>query len=402
MFSKTDRTATKQTMIQPVSNGVDGNTALRELADDTFSIQNSSTTAILNQTRFTHVLSLERKRAERSGRRFILMLIESSSFRKPRHNDPAFARFLRLLSESTRDTDVKGWYEEGFVFGVIFTDILDADTTPLVSLLSRKIAGIGCAALGQDEAKNIRLSVHIFPETDGSPCEGYCFDLKLYPDLMPNSDPKRTARIAKRAIDVLGSAVGLVLFFPLLLAIAFAIKLTSEGPVFFRQKRVGQYGATVDFLKFRSMYAANDDSIHKAYVARFISGAPDPTDASESTKVFKLKNDPRITPLGRFLRKSSLDELPQLINVLYGQMSLVGPRPPVPYEFACYEVWHKRRLLTVKPGITGLWQVSGRSRVRFNEMVRLDLRYADSWSVGLDVKILLSTPGAVLCGDGAY
>jgi lipopolysaccharide/colanic/teichoic acid biosynthesis glycosyltransferase len=389
-------------MIESVSNEREGNAAIRGLGDHTFSIQNSGTTAILDQTTFTHVLSLERKRAERSGRRFILMLIESSSFRKPRHNDPAFARFLRLLTESTRDTDVKGWYEEGFVFGVIFTDILDADTTHLATLLSRKVAGIGCVALGQDAAKNIRLSVHIFPETDGSPCEGYCFDLKLYPDLLPNSDPKRFARIVKRAIDVAGSAVGLVLLLPLLLAIAFAIKLTSEGPVLFRQKRVGQYGATVDFLKFRSMYAANDDSIHKAYVARFISGAPDQADPSGSTVVFKLKDDPRITPVGRLLRKSSLDELPQLINVLCGQMSLVGPRPPVPYEFAHYKVWHKRRLLKVKPGITGLWQVSGRSRVKFNEMVRLDLRYADSWSVRLDLKILLSTPGAVLSGDGAY
>jgi lipopolysaccharide/colanic/teichoic acid biosynthesis glycosyltransferase len=118
--------------------------------------------------------------------------------------------------------------------------------------------------------------------------------------------------------------------------------------------------------------------------------------------VFKLTNDPRITPIGRLLRRTSLDELPQFLNVLKGQMSLVGPRPPIPYEVDCYEAWHKRRLLTVKPGITGLWQVKGRSRTTFDEMVRLDLQYARTWSLWLDLKIILKTPGAMVSGDGAH
>ena len=124
--------------------------------------------------------------------------------------------------------------------------------------------------------------------------------------------------------------------------------------------------------------------------------------AAGQNGVFKLKNDPRVTRVGKLLRRSSLDELPQLLNVLHGEMSFVGPRPPLAYEVARYDTWHRRRLLAVKPGITGLWQVRGRSRVSFDEMVRLDLKYAETWSVWLDLKILWMTPSAVISGDGAY
>jgi lipopolysaccharide/colanic/teichoic acid biosynthesis glycosyltransferase len=144
------------------------------------------------------------------------------------------------------------------------------------------------------------------------------------------------------------------------------------------------------------MYLANDESIHREYVTRFITQ----TGFQTQNKVYKLKNDPRITSIGRLLRKTSLDELPQFLNVLWGDMSLVGPRPPIPYEVNCYNTWHKRRL-AIKPGITGLWQVHGRSRVPFDGMVRLDLEYAATWSLALDLKILLKTPWAVLIGDGA-
>jgi lipopolysaccharide/colanic/teichoic acid biosynthesis glycosyltransferase len=144
----------------------------------------------------------------------------------------------------------------------------------------------------------------------------------------------------------------------------------------------------------------NDHSVHRDYVTKLISkGAV--ADASEG-KVYKLTGDKRITRLGRFLRKTSLDELPQFINVLRGEMSLVGPRPPIPYELAAYQTWHRRRLLEVKPGITGLWQVMGRSSVDFDAMVRLDLKYAMSWTPWLDLKILLRTPMAVIRGSGAY
>jgi lipopolysaccharide/colanic/teichoic acid biosynthesis glycosyltransferase len=151
------------------------------------------------------------------------------------------------------------------------------------------------------------------------------------------------------------------------------------------------------------MYVNNDFNVHKEFVTRLIASAPSETKQSTNKEgVFKLTADKRITRVGGILRRMSLDELPQFLNVLMGEMSLVGPRPPIPYELAAYQTWHRQRLLAVKPGITGLWQVMGRSSVRFDEMVRLDLRYASTWTPWLDLKILLRTPGAVIRGSGAY
>jgi lipopolysaccharide/colanic/teichoic acid biosynthesis glycosyltransferase len=209
--------------------------------------------------------------------------------------------------------------------------------------------------------------------------------------------------MTKRMIDVIGSMVGLVLFSPVFLIIAVAIRLSSKGPVFFRQLRVGRYGTPFVFLKFRSMYLDNDPHLHEQYVMRLIAGRVEPQGAGGNGKgVYKLTSDPRVTRVGAFLRKTSLDELPQLWNVLKGEMSLVGPRPPIPYEVEAYQIWHRRRVLEAKPGITGLWQVSGRSRVKFDDMVRLDIRYTTARSIWLDIKILLRTPRSVILGDGAY
>jgi lipopolysaccharide/colanic/teichoic acid biosynthesis glycosyltransferase len=147
------------------------------------------------------------------------------------------------------------------------------------------------------------------------------------------------------------------------------------------------------------MHMGNDPSVHKEYVTRLINGVAEQKPSSGNGQgVYKLVNDQRITRVGKFLRKSSLDELPQLLNVLRGEMSLVGPRPSIPYEVAAYQTWHRRRVLEVKPGMTGLWQVNGRNRIKFDEMVRLDLQYAKQWSPWLDLKILLHTPSAVLKG----
>jgi lipopolysaccharide/colanic/teichoic acid biosynthesis glycosyltransferase len=205
-------------------------------------------------------------------------------------------------------------------------------------------------------------------------------------------------------LDIIGSFILLVLFSPVLVLIAAAIKLTSQGPILFRQTRVGQFGQHFTFLKFRSMYTDNDSKIHKEYVLEFIRQGQNGNGAHEVLKqdgFFKLRHDPRITPLGRFLRKTSLDEFPQLLNVLAGTMSLVGPRPPIPYETEHYDIWHRRRMLEAKPGITGLWQVKGRSRTTFEDMVRLDLQYIDEWSLWTDIKLLLQTPWTVIKCDGA-
>jgi lipopolysaccharide/colanic/teichoic acid biosynthesis glycosyltransferase len=189
---------------------------------------------------------------------------------------------------------------------------------------------------------------------------------------------------------------------PILLVIAIAIKLTSDGPVFFVQERLGQFGTRFKCLKFRTMYTNNDPKIHREYVERFIAGKAKEERNESGSVVYKIMDDPRITPVGRLLRNLSFDEIPQFWNVLRGEMSLVGPRPPVAYEFRVYDIWHRRRVLEVKPGVTGLWQVSGRSRTSFDDMVRLDLRYSQSWSLWLDLKILAATPRAVFTGDGAY
>jgi exopolysaccharide biosynthesis polyprenyl glycosylphosphotransferase len=204
----------------------------------------------------------------------------------------------------------------------------------------------------------------------------------------------------KRALDIVGSLMLLIALSPVMLIVAILVKATSHGPVFFKQTRIGQRGKPFQMLKFRSMRPNAGSAIHQDYVTWFIKQSGKQSE-DKGSGVFKITNDPRITGIGRILRNSSLDELPQFFNVLMGEMSLVGPRPPLPYEVEQYKAWHCRRVLEAKPGITGLWQVTGRSRTTFDEMVRLDLRYARSYSLWTDVKILLATPKAVISGKGA-
>jgi lipopolysaccharide/colanic/teichoic acid biosynthesis glycosyltransferase len=211
------------------------------------------------------------------------------------------------------------------------------------------------------------------------------------------SHPLRDA--AKRGLDILGSLMLLALFAPLLLVIFAAVKWTSPGPAFFRQVRIGRRGKRFTMLKFRSMYVNAGHGLHQDYVTWFIkSSGQQPRTGNE---VFKLTDDPRITPAGHFLRKTSLDELPQFWNVLRGDMSLVGPRPPLPFEVEQYQAWHRRRVLEAIPGVTGPWQVNGRSTTTFDDMVRLDLRYAREHSLWTDIKILAATPRAMVSGKGA-
>ena len=194
----------------------------------------------------------------------------------------------------------------------------------------------------------------------------------------------------KRGVDLVVTGLGVLVVSPVLLAIALAVKLDSNGPVFYRQERVGKNGRRFWMYKFRSMCADADRRLAEVRARNEASGP-----------LFKMRDDPRITRVGRFLRRWSLDELPQLLNVLRGEMSLVGPRPPLPSEVEQYEDWQLGRLCAV-PGLTGLWQVSGRSEVPFHDMVRLDLHYIRNWSLGLDVEILLRTVPAVLTNRGAY
>lgn len=193
----------------------------------------------------------------------------------------------------------------------------------------------------------------------------------------------------KRVIDVVGTGIGMVMLLPVLVAIAAAIKLTSRGPVFFRQTRVGLNGRLFNILKFRSMVPDAEARKEELKALNEVDGP-----------VFKIRKDPRITKVGKFLRKYSLDELPQLINVLKGDMSLVGPRPPIPSEVRQYDWWQRRRL-SVRPGLTCIWQVSGRNAIDFDRWMELDLQYIDGWSLGMDIRIMAKTVAEVLKGGGA-
>lgn len=193
----------------------------------------------------------------------------------------------------------------------------------------------------------------------------------------------------KRLVDIVASAAALVVLAPLLLVTAAAIKITAPGPVFFKQKRVGLHGATFDLLKFRSM-VVDAEALKERLMATNEQSGP----------VFKMQNDPRITGVGHFIRRYSVDELPQLINILRGDMTIVGPRPALPKEVAAYKAWQRRRL-SVRPGLTCYWQVSGRNSIGFEEWMKLDLRYVDEWHFGLDVRLILQTFPAVLAGRGA-
>jgi lipopolysaccharide/colanic/teichoic acid biosynthesis glycosyltransferase len=179
--------------------------------------------------------------------------------------------------------------------------------------------------------------------------------------------------------------------------------MTTPGPIIFKQTRFGKKGVHFQFYKFRSMYWNTDDQLHREYVTNLIKGNLEKINQGDKeAPLFKIVSDSRVTRIGRIIRRTSIDELPQFLNVLKGEMSLVGPRPPLDYEVQKYEPWHLRRVLEVKPGITGLWQVGGRSTTSFDEMVRLDLRYAKNWSLWLDLKIIFKTAKAVFGLKGAW
>ena len=353
---------------------------------------------ILSETAFTKAFRLEQKRTERSSRRFIVMLLELASVAHPSNVDKLVDGFVHRLSQKTRETDIKGWYKTGTVFGIIFTELGDQERDAIQTTLLDKVLAALHRSIGPDAADQIGISFHLYP---GDSDEARRIrELGPYSDAIADAHCRRLSHLIKRVIDIVGSISVLVFLSPLWIAIALAIKLTSAGPILFRQERVGRYGRKFTFLKFRSMFITSDDALHRDYVTRFIKAPCNGSGSTSQDTLFKLTNDPRVTAVGKLLRRTSLDELPQLLNVIRGDMSLVGPRPPIPYEVLCYDPWHKRRL-AVKPGITGLWQVHGRSRVPFDEMVRLDLTYVRSWSLALDLRILLQTPWAVLKGSGA-
>jgi lipopolysaccharide/colanic/teichoic acid biosynthesis glycosyltransferase len=247
------------------------------------------------------------------------------------------------------------------------------------------------------ERLDMQWYVHSAPGAGGA--DGLADADPLLGEILSNQARRGVMDAFKRALDLAGSAALLLLLSPVFLFLALMVKLTSPGPVLFRQSRVGQLAKPFTMLKFRTMHVNNDPALHRQFVTEFIKSGANAQRAGDAP--FKIKNDPRTTSIGRLLRRTSLDELPQLWNVFRGDMSLVGPRPPLRYELEQYRSWHWRRVLEAKPGMTGLWQVTGRSRTTFDEMVRLDLRYVRTRSLWTDIRILLATPRAVVTGKGA-
>jgi lipopolysaccharide/colanic/teichoic acid biosynthesis glycosyltransferase len=353
---------------------------------------------VLDEADFRQMIAVERKRTERSRKPVVLMLVDAGH--DPFDGSPrVLANILSALSLATRDTDMTGWYKQDCVVGVMFTEINFEDRGVLIGTLMNRVSQALQDVLSIEKFSQVRISLHVYPEDWGQAASQG--DPALYPDLLYREHTRRGALAVKRVTDIVGSLAAILIFSPLFLLAAAAVKFGSKGPILFKQERLGQFGNRFTFLKFRSMLVNNDVKIHREFMKRIISGEHDGEVTGES-KVYKMTNDPRVTRVGRFLRRTSLDELPQFFNVLMGDMSLVGPRPPLAYECQEYDIWHRRRVLEVKPGITGLWQVKGRSRVSFDDMVRLDLQYVRMWSIWVDILILLKTPIAVLLGGDAF
>jgi len=358
---------------------------------------------LTSEPAFLRQLRLERRRSERSRQPFVLMLLQPAARERDDVRSALLERTASVLVSAIRETDVAGWYTKRCL-GVIFAEVGPRDKASVIGALQARMIEALRGKLQRKEVEQLELSFYWFPDewsASGGPATPKT--VPLYSDLVQPENKRKLPLAMKRAIDIVGSAFILAVMSPVLLAIALAIKRTSEGGAIFRQERLGQHGVPFTLFKFRSMYLQSDERPHKEFIKRYIAGGSDAhADKTTNGAVYKLTKDSRVTPIGRFIRKTSLDEFPQLFNVLRGDMSLVGPRPPIRYELEGYALWHRRRLLEAKPGVTGLWQVTGRSSLRFDDMVRLDLRYARGWSLWLDLKILLRTARVVLSGAGAY
>lgn len=341
---------------------------------------------VLPKHHFLQQLQRERSRTDRSKTPLSIALFSSEN-----HNGNV-AGLLDVLRTTKRETDILGYLGEDRI-AILLPDTNEQGARRLTEKVVTRADKLPLSATTRTYPDQLFDSLMM--ENRGQP--------DLYPFFAGEAaDRKQAGYLLKRTLDIVGAFAGLMLLSPLMLLIALAVAMTSPGPVIFRQIRLGRRGTPFFFYKFRSMCCDADDRVHREYVASLIKGDLEAVNQGDaSSPLYKLRADPRVTSIGRIIRKTSLDELPQLFNVLKGDMSLVGPRPPVPYEVEKYQSWHLRRILEGRPGITGLWQVEGRSKTSFDDMVRLDLRYLRNCSLLLDLKILLKTVKVVLGGDGA-
>ena len=350
----------------------------------------TSASHMLAKSQFFRQLQLEKRRTDRSKAPLSLIVFYTGAADGQRIHH--LKQLAELLQRSKRETDVLGYLGEH-----------------RMALLLPDTNGVGVETL----IRNLRgRAGDLEYSTSSGTYPDQVFDGLLAPQTAPTEvfplliedgpNTSSASALLKRAVDLAGATALIVLLSPLMAVTALAIAMTSAGPVIFRQVRLGRRGAPFVFYKFRSMVTNADDHIHREYVQNLINGRHQEFNQGDvDSPLYKLKADPRVTRVGAFIRSTSIDELPQLFNVLIGDMSLVGPRPPLLYEAEKYQSWHLRRVLEIRPGITGLWQVEGRSKTSFDDMVRLDLRYIRNCSMLLDIKILLKTVAVVLRRDGA-
>lgn len=353
---------------------------------------------VLSEELFRGALVRERKRADRSREPIVLLLLKLDA-RTITGWLLARAAILGALNAAKGETDVLGWFEQQTTLGLLATHVHSLDQG-FASALEAHVRRELTRRVDAETLSRFSIQVHVHQDSTRPAAHSMRPVDPLLEDAKPREGQRLSYDMAKRAVDLCASLALLTILAPLFLVIGALIKLTSSGPIFFRQERVGHRMKPFTILKFRTMKTNVSHAIHHEFVTSFIKSGEQAQEAGRKG-LFKIANDPRVTSVGRILRKTSLDELPQLWNVVRGDMSLVGPRPPLQYEVAEYQPWHRRRVLEAKPGITGLWQVSGRSRTTFDDMVRLDLRYAKVSSLWTDIKILLATPAAVIAGKGA-
>ncbi len=349
---------------------------------------------ICGEKEFLHILARERARAERSAHRFSLVVFETGTGEK---SNNAQSHLLGELSSRMRATDEAGWLRQNRVGAILH----NANTHNALTFANDIHASLN--------ADGIQLPFKVYsypPEEKGNDSDR---------DTSENPGPKSNAGqrishespeeelhqlyakktpIGKRCLDLFGSILGLVLLAPLFILLWAVIKTVSPGPAFYKQTRIGLGGRQFTLLKFRTMEVNADTTRHRKYLASLIQGEKTQRSCAQAMAKLDDIDCSHIIPFGKLIRKTYLDELPQLINVVLGDMSLIGPRPPIPYEVAEYQLWHTDRLDTT-PGMTGLWQVSGKNQLSFEQMVRLDIRYIRQQSCWLDLKILLMTPVAI-------
>jgi lipopolysaccharide/colanic/teichoic acid biosynthesis glycosyltransferase len=370
---------------------------------------------------FHRVIEREQARVDRHGGQFSVVVFEPDGVAG---GNGQFHALASVIAHRIRLTDEAGWLDERRI-GVLLPDTAADGAWYLAGDVCRlsgpKLSRPQCTVYvypfdwpfdkeGKDDAKHDHLDRRVAPYSGNSAaswcktfrardsqrrpvraCKGVDGPRSSWPidSLHPTKAP-----LWQRLLDVIGSLAGLVLLSPVFLVVALLIKVTSPGSVFFRQIRIGEGGRPFVIWKFRTMRHNADRDVHRQYVSALIRSARH--DCGQVPKpMIKLDDDPQISPVGRVLRKACIDELPQLINVLRGEMSLVGPRPAIPYEVHQYEGWQKERL-NAMPGMTGLWQVSGKNRLTFDQMVRLDIRYSREKSLWLNIGILCRTPMAIL------